>query len=86
MTVVTLLITPIAKGTEPPSVDKGYPQTVWCLVGNGATDPYSSPYIIPNNSLYRPFPHSLLRPEAGGILDPKGPRTQWPQSLDIGAC
>ena len=23
-------------------------------------DPYSSPYIIPNNSLHNPFPHSLL--------------------------
>ena len=23
-------------------------------------DPYSSPYIIPNNSHYNPFPHSLL--------------------------
>ena len=22
-------------------------------------DPYSSPYIIPNNSLHNPFPHSL---------------------------
>ena len=35
--------------------------TVWCLVGNGGLDPYSSPYIIPNNSLHNPFPHSLLR-------------------------
>ena len=24
-------------------------------------DPYSSPYIIPNNCLHNPFPHSLLR-------------------------
>ena len=24
-------------------------------------DPYSSPYIIPNNSPHSPFPHSLLR-------------------------
>ena len=24
-------------------------------------DAYSSPYIIPNNSLHNPFPHSLLR-------------------------
>ena len=24
-------------------------------------DPYRSPYIIPNNSLHNPFPHSLLR-------------------------
>ena len=23
-------------------------------------DPYSSPYIIPNNSPYNPFPHSFL--------------------------
>ena len=23
-------------------------------------DPYSGPYIIPNNSLHNPFPHSLL--------------------------
>ena len=23
--------------------------TVWCFVGNGGMDPYSSPYIIPNN-------------------------------------
>ena len=23
-------------------------------------DPYSSPYIIPNNSPHNPFPHSLL--------------------------
>ena len=36
-------------------------KTVWCLVGNGGMDPYSSPYIIPNNSLHNPFPHSLLR-------------------------
>ena len=37
--------------------------TVSCLVlsrewGNGS---YSSPYIIPNNSLQNLFPHSLLR-------------------------
>ena len=35
--------------------------TVWFLVRNGGMDPYSSPYIIPNNSLQNPFPHSLLR-------------------------
>ena len=23
-------------------------------------DPYSSPYIIPNNSPHNPFPHSLI--------------------------
>ena len=27
----------------------------------GEMDPYRSPYIIPNNSLHNPFPHSLLR-------------------------
>ena len=30
-------------------------------VGSGGMDPYSSPYIIPNNRLHNPFPHSLLR-------------------------
>ena len=34
--------------------------SVWCFVGNGGIDPYSSPYIIPSNSLHNPFPHSLL--------------------------
>ena len=34
--------------------------TVRFLVGNGGMDPYSSPYIIPNNSPHIPFPHSLL--------------------------
>ena len=34
--------------------------SVWCL-GNGGMDPYSSPYIIPNNSPHNPFPHSLRR-------------------------
>ena len=29
----------------------------WCLVGNGGMDPYSSPYIIPNDSPHNPFPH-----------------------------
>ena len=24
-------------------------------------EPYSSPYIFPDNSLHNPFPHSLLR-------------------------
>ena len=24
-------------------------------------DPYSSPYILPNNGLHNEFPHSLLR-------------------------
>ena len=33
---------------------------VWCLVGNGGMDPYSSPYILPKNSPHNPFPHSLL--------------------------
>ena len=32
----------------------------WCLVGNEGMDPYSSPYIVSNNSLHNPFPHSLL--------------------------
>ena len=35
--------------------------TVWCLVGNGGMDPYSSPYIIPNNRPHSPFPLSFLR-------------------------
>ena len=34
--------------------------TPWCLGGNGGMDPYSSPYIIPKNNPYVPFPHSLL--------------------------
>ena len=33
----------------------------WRETGNGGTDPYSSLYIIPNNSPHNPFPHSLLR-------------------------
>ena len=28
--------------------------TVWCLVGNGGLDPYSSPLLVPNNSLHNP--------------------------------
>ena len=32
----------------------------WCLGGKGRMDPHSSPYIIPNNDPYYPFPHSLL--------------------------
>ena len=32
------------------------PYIVCFLVGNGGVDPYSSPYIIPNNSLHNPFP------------------------------
>ena len=36
------------------------PSTPWCLAGNGGVDPYTSPYIIPNNSPHNPFPHSLL--------------------------
>ena len=32
----------------------------WCLVENGAMDPYTGPCIIPNDSLHNPFPHSLL--------------------------
>ena len=39
----------------------GPTKTVWCLVGNGGMDPFSSPYITPNSSLPNPFPHSLLR-------------------------
>ena len=33
-------------------------------------DPYSSPYIIPNNIPHNPFPHSLLRTRqtAGAVL------------------
>ena len=37
------------------------PHAVWCTVGNGGMDPYSSPYIIPIDSLHTPFPHSLPR-------------------------
>ena len=29
------------------------PHAVWCLVGNEGMDPYSSPYIIPIDSLHR---------------------------------
>ena len=29
-------------------------------LGNGGTDPYSSPYIIPTKSPHNPFPHSGL--------------------------
>ena len=36
------------------------PLPPWCLGGNGGMDPYSSPYIMPNNSPHSPFPHSLL--------------------------
>ena len=32
-----------------------------CLVGNGGMDPYSSPYIVPRNSLHNPVPDCLLR-------------------------
>ena len=31
-------------------------------------DPYSSPYIIPNNSPHNPFPHSLLRTRQSKVL------------------
>ena len=34
---------------------------IWCLVGNAGMDAYSRPDILPNSSLYNPFPHSLLR-------------------------
>ena len=30
-------------------------------------DPYSSPYIIPNNSPHNPFPHSLLSTRQFGV-------------------
>ena len=44
------------------------------LVGKGELDPYSSLYIIPNNSPHNPFPHSLLSTretnEASGSLCP----------------
>ena len=48
--------------------------SVWCLVGNGGMDPHTSPYIIPNNSLHNPFPHSLLRTRQPTIrtLNPYG--------------
>ena len=36
-------------------------RTVWCLVGKGGMDPYSSSFLIPNSSPNNPFPHSLLR-------------------------
>ena len=34
------------------------PSTVWCVVGNGGMDPYSSPYIIPIvvSIVHSPFP------------------------------
>ena len=35
--------------------------SVWCSVGNGGMDLYSSPYVIPNNSPHKPVPHSLFR-------------------------
>ena len=47
--------------------------TVWFLVGNGGMDPYSSPYIIPNNSLHNPFPHSPLRTRQLRHRSPKSP-------------
>ena len=60
-------------------------KTPWCLVGNGGTDPYSSPYTIPHNSPTH-FPHSLLstrekseepsRPRSFGIKGQAGMRVQ----------
>ena len=46
---------------------------VWCLVGNGGMDPYSSPYIIPNNSPHNPFPpfptkNQTVRPPCGCVI------------------
>ena len=35
-------------------------------------DPYTSPYIIPNNSLHNPFPHSLLRTRQPGSSTSRG--------------
>ena len=50
--------------------DLGVGSSVWCLVGNGGMDPYSSPYITPNNSPPNPIPHSLLSTrESLGLQD-----------------
>ena len=41
-------------------------------------DPYSSPYIIPNNSLHNPCPHSLLSTRKGSLdLGNKTLRIPW---------
>ena len=43
--------------------ESGWKRQIFCLdLGrNGGMDPCGSPYIIPNNSLHNPFPHSLPR-------------------------
>ena len=56
------LVTPGFNTTSHLLVEK----SVWCLVWNGGMDPYSSPYITPNNSLHNPFPHSLRAKGSAG--------------------
>ena len=52
-----------------PSLEKPTPPDCQFLVGNGGIDPYSSPYIIPDNSLQNLFPHSLQSTRQQRLLE-----------------
>ena len=52
-----------------PSLVKPTPPDCQFLVGNGGIDPYSSPYIIPDNSLQNLFPHSLQSTRQQRLLE-----------------
>ena len=51
---------PVRQGRAGDLIAFTFTLSPWCLGGNGAMDPYSSPYIIPNNNPSNPFPLSVL--------------------------